>query len=411
MSKRSNSIFENKFTNCTGDHVTGSEIADLIRQAHVRNMLNEPLPVDTAPVKRRKIGVRKPVPKSVDWRTMDFHRDGVQVVSLGMTKEELESLVTEFDAAVMGPEIKSDMRPTYNFEFREKEFHKPTQLVGGGFAALGHYSSNMGPFWDDLRLRVRQSVLPLLNSIRETVPKSVIYEYPDRSAKRMSGEKVTAESDHRDNTTATVESSATDPNVNRPTLRSGDIITGGWVSLTGEQKFTFVRGDYTDITNGGFDVSSEEECERDAHRFVSIQVPAGHVIIFNQTIKHRVTTKSGPTIRTEEQAQQCVKEVVMRRLFLAYHVTTGCPLWKIVCPNMREHLRRGIILPLKSCQVPTLWPKLWSVNFKTRVKAFTETVFTFPFKSLKYADAVCPPLDSVGLPVPQCNSDIYFKPF
>jgi hypothetical protein len=178
-----------------------------------------------------------------------------------------------------------------------------------GFGALATASSFHNPFVRSLRLLAFQRLLPVfqafdkicqkgiytegggkVHGLRErqksedgtTLVPRMFHELIDRMLVRVSGHTVPEESWHQDMSYAV----------------DGDSVFGGWIAFT-DQKFSVNPGSHNlDIcnSNGGFATIAKrselyQQCVEQRHLR---NVPAGHILIMNQTILHEVVPAKIP---------------------------------------------------------------------------------------------------------------------
>lgn len=97
---------------------------------------------------------------------------------------------------------------------------------------------------------------------------------------------------------------------------------------------------------------------------VHVRVPPGHMLVFDETIIHRV-------------ANNLKLNKPVYRLFLGWRLTDHV---EPLIQGIQHKLIDQRIIPLKSGQVPRMWPTLWWVNWKSKLTEFTEQNITDEYK-------------------------------
>jgi hypothetical protein len=166
--------------------------------------------------------------------------------------------------------------------------------VLGGFAAYGNPSSFHNSFVKNLRKLVKEKVIKngvfkrYLKRINKNPSSYKMELLFDRMLHRYGTQKPNAESVHRDITPPTH-------------LHVGDVVFGGWLNLSHEpQSFSCVPAshlpchvapDTRDKPDAGFMKLKDDEIIKFRNLLESVSVPAGHLLIFNQTMVHEVVSK------------------------------------------------------------------------------------------------------------------------
>jgi len=208
------------------------------------------------------------------------------------------------------------------------------------------------------RARIRHSKL-----MREMVgrgPSNVHFSNFDRAMYRPVGAAPTRESAHRDC-----------PDKPIP----GITTYGGWYNpCQSPQFFSCQPGSHYrggTAPSGGFARLSEAERDEFKRLKVKIVVPPGHLLVFNETIKHEVAGKAQ-------------KGHPQRRIFLAHSwmpeeaykdhcKKTGLPFGAHpLCPDLKERLEAGAVVPLKSGQMPPSYAKLHWTNWRPKLVGFAK---------------------------------------
>jgi len=239
---------------------------------------------------------------------------------------------------------------TNEFESTLKSFpaFKPDaqKYVGGGFSALANSGSFHNPFVRRLRMEL---VGTYGKSLATAFGKNKVEVLVDRMLYRPTTEKVTVESWHRDEAP-------------RRTPIDNSVVLGGWLNC-GEANNEFIcvpksQLDQTKMTQkgfGGFHQLDKVNFPTYKAKEVRVQVPPGHMLVFNETIIHRVANNK--------------LNKPVSRLFLGWRLTEE---EEPLIQNIQQLLINQRIVPLKSGQIPRMWPKLWWVNWKPKLTEFTE---------------------------------------
>lgn len=305
--------------------------------------------------------VRKAPRKSARpaFRPRGLEQDGFEVFRLFSPEQVKENDSSFVDAIREAPEFRAD---------RDRSHPQADKYVGGGFAALGNPSSFHHPGIVWLRQYIYERVLGRLQSVLGGRKSACII---DRCLWRIPGESVTAEAFHRDTSLFTDDD---------------DSIFGGWLSLAGVQSFRCVPGSHRtregDLPREGFGVLSAGQKAHYRERTVTVDVPPGCVLVFYQNIVHTVSGGKA-------------KEHV-RRLFHGVQLTHSN---RPVVRGLDKILAEQAVVPLKSGQVPPLYPKLWNVNWRDRRDEFCQRLFG------RAMPQVHPPIDHKW---PVFDTSIYF---
>jgi len=86
-----------------------------------------------------------------------------------------------------------------------------------------------------------------------------------------------------------------------------------------------------------------------------VVIPPGHIMLFNQNLLHEVLPTAGTHI--------------LKRVFTGARLSESADSLII---GLKELYKSGSIIPLKSGQLPAMWPQLWAVNWKDKLRVFTE---------------------------------------
>jgi hypothetical protein len=226
-----------------------------------------------------------------------------------------------------------------------------TPFVLGGFGALGHASTFHMNTVRELRMLAYKVFYKNVFSVHFD-EKHQVEAIIDRLMVRPNYRKPTAEAWHRD------EARGADPN---------DVIYGGWINLDNQdQHFSYLPNSTCSdhIDTRGFSLVTPEEKAKAKSMKQVLCIPPGHVLFFNETMVHEVVSR--------------YREHTSVRLFVGFRVSpveSGplClhdrmiqnPTREMVIQNQTQTLLKkietGSIIPLKSGQLPVMYPKLtWS---------------------------------------------------
>ena len=250
-------------------------------------------------------------------------------------------------------------RQQYLDEVLSGNFASP--LVGGSFGALANAESFHHPAIRQLRRLVDPFVVSLL---REVPPNVQLGEHPlvydcdeerlllprvmqlfDRVLIRPIGAKPTAESWHRDTT---------------PLCGKNERVFGGWLNLNRKhfQSASLVPGSFMPqffAKQRGFQTLPRHERDWCKANRVSVKIPPGHLLIFDETLIHEVVSK------------RQVEEPLLRLFFAWLRNTSPIP------PQYHPLIKRNLVAlqhqsvpPLKSDQLPPYYPKLYNVNWQDK---------------------------------------------
>jgi hypothetical protein len=231
-------------------------------------------------------------------------------------------------------------------------------FVRGGFGALGNSSSFHLPIVREMRRDAHEVAKQVFKEFMGPSGHFGFEQLIDRVRVLKHGAEIKEEMWHRDQTPAS----------KNPAVQDGDLIFGGWISLNGNQKFSAIKGSHTLGTNRGgikgFAPLSKEECAKyteEKKRVLElgspddwyINVPPGHMLIFQQELIHEVV---GGKHKGEEQL----------RLFTGWRITMD-PTGPSFIKNIYEFFVQQGITNIKSDQLPDMYPDMpWSSTTKTR---------------------------------------------
>lgn len=266
-----------------------------------------------------------------------LEREGYVVIPC-IAAEQVPAWRAEFRAALASmPEFVNPAAMLSGSSFRGK----PVPFVGGGFSALGNPSSFHNAFVRRVRQHAHRCVVEaVFGSMLQQNPELQFEQVIDRMMFRRAGQSASAEAWHRD------EAKFAQP---------GDNIFGGWINLDAfNQKFSGVPRSHTEVgqRNGGFATIPKSHHAHYRQRRQTIEIPPGHIFIFYERMVHEVV---GKKLRVDQH-----------RLFLGwrttYHTT---PLTQ----NLDNLLERQAVIPIKSGQIPPMYPQLYWTNWRDRILA------------------------------------------
>lgn len=220
------------------------------------------------------------------------------------------------------------------------EGHDLGKQVLGGFGALGNPSSFHCGSVRNLRVLAHPKVEKLMRVFKKQtdgVPDN-LEQIIDRVLYRTKGNSASKESWHRDIAPGTPQ---------------GDMVFGGWLNLdtTGVQHFSCIPGTHTNGKVPGDDgfvkLSPEQQKLYNTKRQAPVVIKPGQLLIFNECLVHEIASKK-------------LKADSMLRLFMGWRLTNSTE--KLI-DNLKELLNEQAVMPLKSGQMPRIYPKLYWTNF------------------------------------------------
>lgn len=281
---------------------------------------------------------------------------GVCVLPLPPHLHDLHTLVPLILADVK--EVVDPAQAVIDLAFPISAAH-PAQFVLGGYGATGLPSLTHHPLIRRIRQDVYAALLPLFAQAYPGRRLEVLF---DRFSIRRVGTKTSPETWHRDVRVA-------EPN---------DLILGGWLNLdaTLNQQFSCLPGDVlaTDLLLlqqqqqqqpttkalakalsgfAKFSKAQQATCEATFQQVGSLVVPPAHIILFNQTIAHKIT---GATAQSTSY-----------RLYFGWRLTDSrVPLYD------KDSLMRYQRMPeLPSGPIAPMYALLHWVNWASRLKEFS----------------------------------------
>lgn len=210
----------------------------------------------------------------------------------------------------------------------------------GGFGAFGNPGSFHNPIVRALRSTAYEKLFPVLDALKpsEEYKKEAII---DRLLVREAGLSPSAESWHRD------EAKHALPD---------DIVLGGWWNFDDKPNYlSCVKGSHKGVHgNKGFAKVSKEQAEEFSAKNIHVEVPPGHVLLFNEQLAHEVLGKK--------------LSYKSYRLFLGWRLTKSTePLDK----ELLEKLEKQAAMQIKSGQEPPMWAKLHWTNWVEKLAEFS----------------------------------------
>jgi hypothetical protein len=241
--------------------------------------------------------------------------------------------------------------------------------VGGGFAALGNASSFHNNYVRLLRKKNYSQFCQLISEYEslgnEPLPYQKIEIVPDRMLYRCTHQAPSSESCHRDlsptqltNCNKFVQSNPT------------DLILGGWINCneTETQQFICVPQTHiqTDLVIGqgqtGFQLLTKSESDYYKTLIQTIFIPPGYFMLFNQNLIHFV---QGHKLSYD-----------LKRLFISYRFSQSTNNTPLIL-DIEQRLHSGSIIPLKSGQIPSMFPRLYIVNWQNKLIELSEKFPSF----------------------------------
>ncbi len=274
---------------------------------------------------------------------MSYH-DRVGVVAGGGYAEQLARLGFVVLPGALGAERVAMERERLEDairgfpEFRNLSPHPlqdETPLVGGGFGALANASSFHCGWAREMRKVAQETVLR--HHAIPVPPGHCLSQCFDRIMVRKIGQRATKEQWHRDSVGAGT------------TLAPGDALYGGWLALDA-QTFSCVPGSQLAVNPGrGFAKLSQAEIEAFSRRRFTVQVPAGALLVFNETLVHEVVGGAHPDQPTQA------------RLFTGWYVSPEERriYERMAGVNFHAIIAEQAVPPLKSGQYPVMIPKMY----------------------------------------------------
>ena len=319
-----------------------SELRRLKRPAHPSPVRAHPSPVRAHPSPR-------PSP-AVSRYADELYRDGVTVVCLSVFASRVAAMRADLEKEFLRfPEF------TKKASFAELNSKNSVRYGLGGTSFVGSPSVFHNMFARNMRQHAMHELLPLVFAPLANLIGGNLYFHQliDRMMVRPKGESASAEAWHRD---VAPGSSGTDHTF------------GGWINLDLENQYLIaVKGSH--ITPPGSKVGFSTIDKKEHARYKAelqaqaqspgtdergyIVVPPGCIIIFDEKIVHSVEGKAAKSTRV--------------RQFLGWRLTENERSTGMVDPHNRPYTREQIVemmhrqavIPLKSGQVPPMYPGVY----------------------------------------------------
>lgn len=250
----------------------------------------------------------------------------------GLAPGESGVTVIPFADAAQLDALRESLRDSFNAspEFKPGGVYGPSTFdndafvpVEGGFAGMATPSSFHNDFVRSVRMAAHVAVLS-----SNTIPIAndcAFEQVADRLMVRRSHKTPGAEMWHRDAATF---------------AQDGDVVYGGWLNLDrhAPQYFSMCPGTANEVQDGrnyGFEPIPDTDAPFNIRRSVRIEIPPGHIMIFNEKTIHEVLAVSSPP------------GVTKSRLFFGWRTTRSTDP---ITPNLAARLLDQEALPLKSGQ-------------------------------------------------------------
>lgn len=221
-------------------------------------------------------------------------------------------------------------------EYRDEYDRAPL----GGFAAYGNPSSFHNRTVRTLRMLAYKNIAPILDALKPdpSFKKEAII---DRLMVRPVGASPSAESWHRDEANNAQEN---------------DIVLGGWWNFDDCSSYlSCVEGSHKGVKgHDGFVRFSKEEGVQFSSRKIRVEVPKGHILLFNENLVHEVMAR-----KLKYQSY---------RLFLGWRITNAT---EPLDAHLLVKLQTQAAIQIKSGQEPPMWAKLHWTNWVEKLDTFS----------------------------------------
>ncbi len=297
----------------------------------------------------------------------DLHDKGYCVIPIFTDLTDMDGMVEGIaQAASQWPEFANCMPKAvdltiFNASKVLADGSEGPKYVCGGFGAL----ANPGSFHSlAIRFMRRYIDLQLRNYfwyeyerkylIGDGAGRMLFSQCIDRFMCRAIGDVPSKESWHRDEAKGAA---------------AGEHIFGGWINLNHfNQSFSCVPGTHMPGVNfgGGFntkDISKAQAADY-KRRAVKVNIPPGHILIFYENIMHEVVGKA-------------IKETMLR-LFTGWRFSRSSSPLNMSTAALKKILDDNAVVPIKSGQIPPMWPKLYTVNWKGKMRSWSQMMFQIP---------------------------------
>lgn len=259
-------------------------------------------------------------------------KDGVVVVPVFTDRKERESINDEFRCTLSTfPEF---INPTAD-----------TVFTAEYFGAMSHPSSFHNPFVRKIRRSIMKDAVRVFQHSSKKLEQLI-----DRMVVRKKGTKCASEQWHRDVS---------------PSKLEGDTVYGGWVNLDidNEQGFSCVVGTHfktgKETKETGFCKFTDDEKQEFKDKKTIVKVPAGCMIIFDQSIVHEILPRTSP--------------IESYRLYTGWRLTEGnLPLHGY--DELRDAIKHQGLVRLPGGEIPFMYAKN-TIRFRREVaQKFSSTI-------------------------------------
>jgi Domain of unknown function (DUF4326) len=301
-----------------------------------------------------------------------LHEEGYTVVPI-YSKEEVKEMRKKFIKMLDKemPEYNHDPLTKVVPSFKGEQF-----FVKGGFGALGNPSSFHHPLIRSMRTDAMEKAKKVFQNLREE-DESITDEYKleqlvDRARMLRAKASITPESWHRDTTPAKKMNKVRGKKV----VLDDDLIFGGWIALDGPQKLSAIKNShrsYEGRNKGGMGFSKLTKEQQEEYTKIKekalkdkkdwfIEIPAGHMLIFQQELIHEVVKGT-------------------KRREPAYRLFTGWRLTKSDHTFLNDEdsfFKKQSVPAIKSDQIPDMYPSMpWSQSPASRktLEDWSKTTF------------------------------------
>lgn len=228
--------------------------------------------------------------------------------------------------------VRKDLQDEVD-SFTEYRVSNNDTNILGGFSAYGNPSS-----FHNLTVRfLRQDLHSIVKNALQPYSQAddLFEQIIDRILIRPAGRRPSPESWHRD--------IAPDTNPN-------DRVFGGWINLDDkDQTFSCVPGTHNDPINykttGFAKIEPSDKAYYQKHK-TKVKIPPGHILVFDERLIHEVFPKAF--------------KYTSYRLFMGWRITKST---QPLIPDLEQRLEDQAVMPLKSGQMPRIYPKLYWTNW------------------------------------------------
>lgn len=307
--------------------------------------------------KCQAIGVQTPAPAEIANHVRQLAEQGYCVVRV-YSDQEAADVRDEYHRALYN-DMPEYLPPNAGGEI--------PLLVRGGFGALGNSSSFHLPIVRRMRGDAQGVAAAVFKqyTAQRGLDGFRLEQLVDRARVLRTGSEITEELWHRDQT----------PPHKNPAVQPDDVIFGGWIAFDATQRFSAIKGSHLDRPQGdgrGFArLSKEESAKRTAQKNEVlehnpngwfIEIPPGHMLIFQQELIHEVVGGKH-------------KGIEQLRLFTGWRLTRARQSF---IKNPQEFFDEQGVTNIKSDQMPDMYPNMpWSSTTITRTGLAKWSVNTF----------------------------------